>query len=182
MQLQSIHQSYSFSLTKWTPRDYPKRRARAQVDSFEKKCTFCCLSTSKLGTFTYKNFLVSPPCCFCREYFWTSRAKADGENLVPKHAHRMSSRGSRFVFHALSLSRTEVIWLVNAEVGHFVLRESSFNMTRWGGGGGGGDEDIEVGLRKFLDTRKGASEKIRWGSENLYTSKPTGGGWGEGGS
>ena len=51
-----------------------------------------------------------------------------------------------------------------------------------GGGGGGGDEDIEVGLRKFLDTRKGASEKIRWGSENLYTSKPTGGGWGEGGS
>ena len=31
-----------------------------------------------------------------------------------------------------------------------------------------GDEDIiEGGLRKFLDTRKG-------GSENLYTSKPTG--------
>ena len=34
---------------------------------------------------------------------------------------------------------------------------------------GGGGEDIEEGLRKFLDTRKG-------GSENLYTSKPTGGG------
>ena len=33
----------------------------------------------------------------------------------------------------------------------------------------GGDEDIEGGLGKFLDTRKG-------GSENLYTSKPTGGG------
>ena len=30
------------------------------------------------------------------------------------------------------------------------LRESSFNMTR------GGDEDIEGGLRKFLDTRRGA--------------------------
>ena len=40
------------------------------------------------------------------------------------------------------------------------LRESSFNMTR------GGDEDIEGGLRKFLDTRRG-------GSENVYTSKPT---------
>ena len=41
-----------------------------------------------------------------------------------------------------------------------------------------GDEDIEGGggLRKFLDTRKGGSEKIRGGSENLYTSKPTGGG------
>ena len=35
------------------------------------------------------------------------------------------------------------------------LRESSFNMTR-----GGGDEDIEGGLRKFLDTRRGGSEKI----------------------
>ena len=34
-------------------------------------------------------------------------------------------------------------------------------MTR--GGGGGGDEDIEGGLRKFLDTRKGGSEKIRGG-------------------
>ena len=33
------------------------------------------------------------------------------------------------------------------------LRESSFNMTR-------GDEDIEGGLRKFLDTRRGGSEKI----------------------
>ena len=48
--------------------------------------------------------------------------------------------------------------------------ESSFNMTR------GGGEDIEGGLQKFLDTRKGGSEKIRGGSENLYTSKPTGGG------
>ena len=51
-----------------------------------------------------------------------------------------------------------------------ILRESSFNMTR-------GGEDIEGGLRKFLDTRKGGSEKIRGGdSENLYTSKPTTGG------
>ena len=33
-------------------------------------------------------------------------------------------------------------------------------MTRGGGGGGGGDEDIEGGLRKFLDTRRGVSEKI----------------------
>ena len=37
----------------------------------------------------------------------------------------------------------------------------------------GGDKDIE-GVWKFLDTRKGGSEKIRGGSENLYTSKPTG--------
>ena len=36
-----------------------------------------------------------------------------------------------------------------------MFRESSFNMTR-----GGGDEDIDGGLRKFLDTRRGASEKI----------------------
>ena len=36
------------------------------------------------------------------------------------------------------------------------------------------DEDIEGGLQKFLDTRKGDSEKIRGGSENLYTSKLTG--------
>ena len=44
-------------------------------------------------------------------------------------------------------------------------------MTRGGGG-----------LRKFLDTRKGDSEKIRGGSENLYTSKSTGvrGGGGKG--
>ena len=42
----------------------------------------------------------------------------------------------------------------------------------------GGDEDIEGGLRKILDTRKGGSEKIREGSENLYTSKPTGEGGG----
>ena len=34
------------------------------------------------------------------------------------------------------------------------FRESSFNMTR------GGDEDIEGGLRKFVDTRRGGSEKI----------------------
>ena len=54
------------------------------------------------------------------------------------------------------------------------LRESSFNMTRWG------DEVIEGGggLRKFLDTRKGGSEKIRGGSENLYTLNPKGGGGG----
>ena len=43
----------------------------------------------------------------------------------------------------------------------------------------GGDEDIEGGLRKFLDTRRGGSEKMvalgggGGGSENLYTSKPT---------
>ena len=35
----------------------------------------------------------------------------------------------------------------------FVLRESSFNMTR-------GDEDIEGGLRESLDTWKGSSEKL----------------------
>ena len=34
-----------------------------------------------------------------------------------------------------------------------MLRKSSFDMARVG------DEDIEGGLRKFLDTRKGASEK-----------------------
>ena len=33
---------------------------------------------------------------------------------------------------------------------------------------------LRGGLRKFLDTRKRGSEKIRGGSENLYTSKPTG--------
>ena len=56
----------------------------------------------------------------------------------------------------------------------FMFRESSFNMTRRG------DEDIEGGLRKFLDTQRGGSEKIVGlgggegrGSENLYTSKPT---------
>ena len=37
------------------------------------------------------------------------------------------------------------------------VRESSFNMTR-------GGEDTEGGLRKFLDTKKGGSEKIRGGS------------------
>ena len=51
------------------------------------------------------------------------------------------------------------------------------------GGGGGVGEDIKGGeLRKFLDTRKGGTEKNvglgRGGgggraSENLYTSKPT---------
>ena len=51
---------------------------------------------------------------------------------------------------------------------HDSFRESSFNMTR-------GDEDIEGELQNFLDTRKAGSEKIREGSENLYTSKPTGG-------
>ena len=39
---------------------------------------------------------------------------------------------------------------------------------------GWGDEDIDGGLRKVLDTRKGGSEKIRVGSEKLYTLKPTG--------
>ena len=52
-----------------------------------------------------------------------------------------------------------------------LFRESSFNMTR-------GDKDIDGRLRKFLDTRKGGSEKIRGGggSENLYTLNPKGGG------
>ena len=41
------------------------------------------------------------------------------------------------------------------------LRESSFNMTR------GGDEDIEGRwLRKFLDTRKGGSEKLEGALKN----------------
>ena len=58
------------------------------------------------------------------------------------------------------------------------FRESSFNMTR----GAGGNEDIEGGgLRKFFDTQKGGSEKIRGGSENLYTLNPKGGGRGGGG-
>ena len=44
------------------------------------------------------------------------------------------------------------------------------NMTREGG-----DEDVEGRLRKFSDTRKGGSEKIRErGSENLYTDRQTG--------
>ena len=43
-----------------------------------------------------------------------------------------------------------------------------------------GDEDIEGGLQKFLDTRKGGSEKIMGGSKLLYTSKPTGEGGGGG--
>ena len=51
-----------------------------------------------------------------------------------------------------------------------VLRESSFNVTREG------MIKIEGGLRKLLDTRKGGSEKVRGASENLYASKPTGGG------
>ena len=37
------------------------------------------------------------------------------------------------------------------------------------------------GLGKFLDIRKGGSEKIKGGSENLYTWKPTGEGGGGGG-
>ena len=41
-----------------------------------------------------------------------------------------------------------------------------------------GDEDIEEGLRRFLDTRKGGSGKFRGGSENLYTLNPKGGGGG----
>ena len=43
---------------------------------------------------------------------------------------------------------------------------------------GGGNENIEGGLRKFLDTWKGGSEKIRGGggSKNLYTLNPKGGG------
>ena len=40
-----------------------------------------------------------------------------------------------------------------------------------GAGGGGG---VAGGLRKFLDTRKGGFEKIRGGSENLYTLNPKG--------
>ena len=40
---------------------------------------------------------------------------------------------------------------MNVFVGKCTLRESSFNMTK-------GDKDIEGG--KFLDTRKGVSEKI----------------------
>ena len=43
---------------------------------------------------------------------------------------------------------------------YFTLRESSFNMTREG------DEDIEGGLRKFLDTRKGRFGKIRGAPKN----------------
>ena len=46
----------------------------------------------------------------------------------------------------------------------------------WQGGGGGGNEDIDGGLRKFLDTQKRGSEKISGGSENLYTLNPKGGG------
>ena len=71
------------------------------------------------------------------------------------------------------LSENEVITSTNyiirfyqdSHEGFFVFRESSFKMTRGRGG-----------LRKFLDTQKGGSEKIREGSENLYTSKPLGGG------
>ena len=33
---------------------------------------------------------------------------------------------------------------------------------------------LRGGAPKILDTQKGGSEKIRGGSENLYTSKPTG--------
>ena len=43
-----------------------------------------------------------------------------------------------------------------------------------------GEEDFEGKLRKFLDTRKGGSEKIvgLGGKENLNTSKKKGGGGG----
>ena len=44
------------------------------------------------------------------------------------------------------------------------VRESSFNMTRW-------DEDIEGELGKFLDTRKGGSEKIRGGAHKFVYFK-----------
>ena len=52
-------------------------------------------------------------------------------------------------------------------------------MTREGGGGAG----MKIlrgrgGLQKLLDTRKGDSEKIKGGSENVYTLKTKGGGWG----
>ena len=50
--------------------------------------------------------------------------------------------------------RRKALWV---RVSLRLVRESSFNMTR---GGGGGNEDIEGGHRKFLDTRKGGSEKI----------------------
>ena len=42
-----------------------------------------------------------------------------------------------------------------------ILRESSFNMTRRG------NEVIEGGLRKFIGTRKGGSEKIRGRAPNI---------------
>ena len=59
--------------------------------------------------------------------------------------------------------------MVNSVKNYIHVRESLFNMTRW-------DEDIEGWLRKFLDSRKGGSEKIREGLRKLYTLKPTGGG------
>ena len=34
---------------------------------------------------------------------------------------------------------------------------------------------LRGGIRNFLDTQKGGSEKIRGGSENLYTLNPKGG-------
>ena len=40
----------------------------------------------------------------------------------------------------------------------------------------GGDEDIEEGLRKFKNKKKRASEKIKGGTENLFTLNPKGGG------
>ena len=53
-----------------------------------------------------------------------------------------------------------------------LLRESSFNMTR------GGMKILRGGgLRKFLGTQKGGSEKNRGGGyENLYTLNPKGSG------
>ena len=44
---------------------------------------------------------------------------------------------------------------------------------------GRGGEDIDGGLREFLDTQKGALKKLGGGgSENLYTLNPKGGGGG----
>ena len=50
------------------------------------------------------------------------------------------------------------------------VRESSFNMTK----------GVKIlrggGLRKFLDTKRGALKKLGGGARKFYTSKPTGGG------
>ena len=42
----------------------------------------------------------------------------------------------------------------------------------------GGDEDIEGGLREFLDTRKGDSEKIRGSTNTCILQNQQEGGWG----
>ena len=58
------------------------------------------------------------------------------------------------VWHEAKKNRKQTLESVQYEL-ETALRESTFNMTR------GGDADIEVGgLQKFLDTRKGGSEKI----------------------